>query len=238
MPTALHRQSFDRVAAPLKSFGVALAVALVGAVAGLASAALAPPVFRLVAPPESPLGRVLFDHLVQPGMGVFAAGYVWWRWRGDPDRVLRLRRPSLEGVAWIVLGPAAYEALVRVVRVGVLAAGLEAGGHGARPATWEVLLANPAVALPALAVLFLVMAPMEEFLYRGVVHAELADGFGVATRVVLGAALFGLMHLFLSGGLSSLLLTWAGGLVFAAAYERTDTLLVPAAIHALYWLAT
>jgi membrane protease YdiL (CAAX protease family) len=235
MSTALRGRVLDRVPDSLGGFGAALAVAVGGAVAGLISALVTPPVYGAVAPPESALGGLLLRFVVQPGMGAFAAGYLWWR---SDLELPRPRRPTLEGVVWIAIGPPAYEGVTAVARVGVSALGLATGDHAGGPATWRVLVENPALAVPGLLVLFVVVAPMEEVVYRGLVHAELAAAFGVAGRVVLGASLFGAMHFLLSGGVSSLLLTGAGGLVFAAAYERTDNLVVPVAIHALYWLAT
>lgn len=234
--TGIQKRIAARVPISLRVTIAAVGVSLGGAATGLVSALVVPQLYSTVVSPETAFGEVLSNFIVQPGMGVFAAGYLWWR--GNTEQALRVDRPSAEGLLWIATGPLAYEVLTALTRTVITAIGLESGGHHGGPATWEVLLANPVIILPALVVMFGLMAPMEELVYRGIIHAKLSSAFGIAGRVMLGATLFGLMHLILSSGVSSFLLTSVGGLVFATAYERTDNLLVPVAIHALYWLAT
>jgi membrane protease YdiL (CAAX protease family) len=77
---------------------------------------------------------------------------------------------------------------------------------------------------------------MEEFLYRGVVHDVLEPVLGPLGRVLVGALLFGGMHVFLSGGVVSLLFTSIFGAILGAAYERTENLAVPIIAHAGHWL--
>jgi hypothetical protein len=77
---------------------------------------------------------------------------------------------------------------------------------------------------------------MEEILYRGVVHDTLEPAIGSPGRVLVGGLLFGGMHLFLSGGVVSLLLTSIFGFLVAGGYERTKNLTVPIMAHAGHWL--
>jgi hypothetical protein len=84
--------------------------------------------------------------------------------------------------------------------------------------------------------MFAVMAPMEEILYRGVVHDALEPAIGSLGRVLVGGLLFGGMHLFLSGGIVSLLLTSILGVLAAGSYEQTQNLTVPIMAHAGHWL--
>lgn len=217
------------------TFVVAVGLTLGGVIAGfLAAAFLSEPLYGLLAAEGTALGDVLRSYVVQPGFGVLALAYVLYR--GDTDRFVRLRRPSLEGVAWIALGPWAYVILSESVMWLAIRLDLFAVGVHADPATWRVLFANPAILLPALFVMLVLLAPAEELLYRGVIHGRLEDGFGTTGRVLIGSALFGLMHLFLGGGVGSVFYTAVGGLVFAVGYERTENLLVPAWTHAGFWL--
>ena len=166
-------------------------------------------------------------------MGLFAAGVLLMA--TAPDRYLRFRRPTLEGAAWMALGPVLYWGATATVQFAADAVGwFSSGGHEGVPA-WDVLLSHPQAIGIASAVL-LAMAFAEEAVYRGLVHGVLEWRFGVGGRVALGALLFGLIHVFLSSGIASGVLTAVGGLVFAIAYERTDNLLVPIVIHALIWL--
>lgn len=124
--------------------------------------------------------------VVQPGFGVVAAAYVW---RRDDYRLLnRLQTPSLEGVARIGLGALGYELVVVPAVTPLLPAiGLHHGPHSGT-ATWRVLVAHPSLVLPGLIVMFAVMAPMEELLYRGVVHDILDPVLGPLGRVLVGAS--------------------------------------------------
>lgn len=221
--------------ARLRAAASATGIAVLGVAAGILSALVAGPAYELLLP-DGRLRSAVDGYLVQPGFGIVAAGYAWRR----EEFAVRplLRPPSTEGVLWILLGPAAYEALARAA--GHLLAGLGRepfAAHGDAVPAWRTLAADPALAAFALVVVFAVMAPLEELLYRSVVHDRLAEGFGPAGRTAIGAALFGAMHGILAAGLNSVVLTGVGGLVFAAAYERTDTLVVPVGIHGLYWIA-
>ncbi len=114
--------------------------------------------------------------------------------------------------------------------------GLSHSAHGDTTAKWRVFFDNPEIIVPGLVVMFVIMAPMEEALYRGVVHDVLEPALGSLGRVLVGGFLFGAIHLFLSGGLASLLLTSIFGVLLAAGYERTNNLVVPIIAHAGYWL--
>jgi len=113
--------------------------------------------------------------------------------------------------------------------------GLSHGAHDGT-ATWQVLLQHPEIIVPGLVIMFGVMAPMEEMLYRGVVHDALGPAIGSPGRVLIGGLLFGGIHLFFSGGIVSILLTGILGVLVASAYERTKNLTVPIIAHAGYWL--
>jgi CAAX amino terminal protease family. len=158
-------------------------------------------------------------------------------WRSDDSNPLdRIQMPSLQGVAWIGIGVVGYQLAVRAVTPILSMLGLSPGAHTGTTARWRVFLAQPEIIGPALVIMFVIMAPMEEILYRGVIHDALDPAIGSAGRVLVGGLLFGGMHFLLSGGVISLLFTSIGGVLLAAGYERTDNLTVPILAHAGYWL--
>ena len=173
------------------------------------------------------------SYIVQPGFGLVAACYIWWR--DDYNLLDRIQMPSIEGIAWIGFVPIGYEIAVRAVTPVLLMLGLSHGTHGGT-ATWRVFLDHPEIIIPGLVIMFAVMAPMEEILYRGVIHDALEPAIGSPGRVLIGGLLFGGIHLFLSGGIVSILLTSILGVFAASAYERTKNLTVPIMAHAGYWL--
>lgn len=212
----------------LRALLVALGLSLGGVAFGSLSALAVPVLYDALAPPGSPGNRLLHRYLVQPGFALLAVGYV--AYRGETDRFVRLRRPPAEGVLWIASGVV----LERGTRA--LSEAAFGAAHDGGPAKWEVMLADPLVIPLVLLVTFVLMAPAEELLYRGVIHGRLRGSFDVVPRVLVGAGLFGLLHLFLSGGVPSLVTTSLTGLALAVAYERTDTLVVPVGMHGVVWL--
>lgn len=112
----------------------------------------------------------------------------------------------------------------------------EAGEQGIQ----DVGTGQPELLLLLIPVMFLVVAPIEEFLFRGVVQGRLREVLSRWPGVLLASALFTAIHyLGLSGGrplanvaLLSVLLVPA--VVFGVVYEVTGNLVVPVLVHALY----
>lgn len=77
-----------------------------------------------------------------------------------------------------------------------------------------------------------ILAPIgEELVFRGIIFARLIRVFGARVSIILGGATFGVAH---ASDLSDkVIATAASGAVLCWAYFRTQTLLVPIAIHAL-----
>ncbi|MGQ3330692.1 lysostaphin resistance A-like protein [Halorubrum sp. FL23] len=217
-----------------RSVAGALILAGLGVVAGFASLFVINPLYAGIGAVWPAFGELLNSYLIQPGFGLVAAGYIWWR--DDYNPLDRVQTPSTEGLAWIGLTPVAYELTVRAVSPLLSMIGLSHGGHSGGTVKWRAFLEQPELIIPGLVVMFLIMAPMEELLYRGVIHDTLGRTMGSLGRVLVGGLLFGGMHSFLSGGLVSLLLTTILGLLVAASYERTKNLVVPIMAHAGYWL--
>lgn len=217
-----------------RSVAGAVAVATLGVVAGFGSVFAVNPLVTVLEAEWVLLGELVRSYSVQPGFGLLVAGYIWWR--DDYNPLERIQVPSFEGVAWIGLGVIGYELAVRAVTPILPLIGLSHSAHGDTTAKWRVFFDNPEIIVPGLVVMFVIMAPMEEALYRGVVHDVLEPALGSLGRVLVGGFLFGGIHLFLSGGLASLLLTSIFGVLLAAGYERTNNLVVPIIAHAGYWL--
>lgn len=215
-----------------RSMAGAVALMILGVVAGIVSAFVVSPLYASVGTEWPAFEELLNSYVVQPGFGLVAGGYVWWR--GDYNPFDRVQTPSIEGVAWIGFAPIMYELTVRAVTPLLPMIGLSHGGHSGT-VKWRALLNQPELIVPGLVVMFLIMAPMEELLYRGVIHDTLGRTIGAPSRVLVGGLLFGGMHL-LFGGLDSLLLTTTFGFLLAAGYERTENLVVPIMAHAGYWL--
>ena len=222
------RTGFGAREEPIRTLGVALGLSLAGVIVGGVSAVTVPTIYGAVVPRGTFGFDLLQRYLVQPGFALVAMAYIFYR--GDFARYVRLRPLSIEGVAWIASGI--------VVEWGTRLLSEVAFGatHGNWVPKWTILVADPTTIPLALVVIFVVMAPAEELLYRGAIHGRLREGFDVVPRVAAGAILFGVPHLIFSGGLPSFVVTSVTGLWFATAYERTDNLVVPIGMHGVIWL--
>ena len=150
---------------------------------------------------------------VQLGFAVVAAGYLFGV--DDRSRYLKLRRPTIEDVVWIVALPGISAALSIALTTGLPVLGIAVPTHNGSVGTAELLLQQPmlwAVAIPAL---YLFAAPVEELLYRGIVQGRLRPHLGTAGVVFVSGVAF--------------------GFVWAFVYERTENLAVTAVSHAMFW---
>jgi membrane protease YdiL (CAAX protease family) len=216
-----------------RSVGGAVSLATLGVIVAFASIVVVDPLFAIIEAEWTLFGELLDGFIIQPGFGLVAVCYIWWRDNYNP--LDRTQMPSVEGVVWIGLIPIGYEMAVQAVTPVLPTLGLSHGAHSGT-VKWRVFFDHPEIILPGLVVMFAVMAPMEEILYRGVVHDALEPAIGSLGRVLVGGLLFGGMHLFLSGGIVSLLLTSIFGVLVAGSYERTQNLTVPIMAHASHWL--
>lgn len=219
----------------LAAFGLATGGFVVGVI-GLLLTRPAAAVLGLV-------GTEAFEYasstLIQVGFALFAVGYLFTR--TDRERFVRFRRPSAEGVAWILLG------MPLVVYLGVatgalLTTVLGPAAHHGSSADELTLIANLHLLPVAIGWQLLFAAPAEELVYRGIVHGRLRVAFDTVGVVLFGALAFGFMHflvgLLTPGSVSALrwgLSAVVPGLVWGLAYERTDNLVVPTVLHFASW---
>lgn len=155
------------------------------------------------------------------------------------EAFVRVRRPTPADVLWVLGVLVALVGAFTLLETSAIPSG-EVVVHGGG---WQLpaLAAGPVVA--RLLVDPLIAAPAEELLFRGIVQGRLRVAFGPVPAVAAAAVLFGLLHAAfgLLQGLPPIeVFGWGlGATVFGffvgAAYERTDNLLVPAAIHVLAW---
>jgi len=103
----------------------------------------------------------------------------------------------------------------------------------------EIAAAQPTFLL-ALAFLSIVLiAPAEELLFRGAIQGRLRQGFSAVPAIVITSVLFGSLHLgnYIGSILPILLavsLIVVISLILGALYERTQNIVVPISVHAIY----
>jgi membrane protease YdiL (CAAX protease family) len=104
----------------------------------------------------------------------------------------------------------------------------------------EIGMQNPEVLLLLIPASILLIGPGEELLFRGVVQGRIREVFGPISGVLIPSVIFAGLHWFaLSGGspqgnLVALGILVVPALVFGAAYEYSENIVVPSLIHGLY----
>lgn len=146
------------------------------------------------------------------------------------------RIPSLTDLLWAGAGYVGALSLI-------LAAGLLLTLLNLQPETTnraaQAGMENPELLLWMVPLSFLVIAPAEELLFRGVVQGRLREAFRPGIAIPATAGLFAAVHYFsLTGGSGArfiaIAILFLPSLVFGYAYERTRNIVVPMLIHGAY----
>ncbi|MFW5965211.1 MAG: CPBP family intramembrane glutamic endopeptidase, partial [Halodesulfurarchaeum sp.] len=125
----------------------------------------------------------------------------------------------------------------------IILAGLALSFFQAEPETAnqaaQLGIENPEFLLWLVPLSLFVIAPAEEFLFRGVVQGRLREAFSARVAIPIAAAIFALVHyVSLTGAAGDRLVAVAvlflPSLVFGVTYERTKNLVVPILVHGFY----
>lgn len=172
-------------------------------------------------------------------MLALALGYLYWR----EGALLRSHRESLVGIRT----PTRRDAVVILAGFVVLLVVMVVSEFlftlfdvdTAENVAIERGMNHPELFLVLLPIQFLLTAPGEELLFRGVIQGLIRNAYGILPGVLLAAAIFALFHvpaLLGSGGdvLPVLLVLFVSGALLGFFYEYTGNLVVPVVIHALW----
>ncbi len=177
---------------------------------------------------------VLLALTVVGQLGFLLIGYLYVRRTGLP---VRMAIPDRRDVGYLVGGVVVALALAVTLSLVLAVLDLLPGSVIA-----DTGMADPAFFV-GLAVLSVVLVgPVEEFLFRGVIQGRLRRAFGPVGAVVGASLLFGAMHLANYTGavvpvIAGASLVATVSLVFGALYERTGNLVVPMVAHGAYNVA-
>ena len=170
-------------------------------------------------------------------VGLAGTGVSYLAIRGLEVRsYVRMRVPSLSDVGWAVGGY--FTALSLIFLAGLVLTMLQVRPETTNRAA-QAGMENPELLLWMVPLSFLVIAPAEEFLFRGVIQGRLREAFTPLVAIPATAAIFATVHFFsLTGGSGARMIVIAilflPSLVFGYAYERTTNLVVPIFIHGAY----
>ncbi|MFC7096893.1 CPBP family intramembrane glutamic endopeptidase [Halobaculum marinum] len=115
----------------------------------------------------------------------------------------------------------------------------QTGAPTAENSVAQIGAENPEVLLLLIPAAFIFIGPGEEILFRGVVQDRLREAFSAWVAIPVASVIFGAVHFVALTGAAPGRIVTIGilstlTLVFGAAYEYTDNLVVPAFIHGAY----
>lgn len=223
--------------ATVRRVGTGVGLMLLGIVFGVLGVNITYQLATLVGVAETDYGQWITGYGLQYGLLVLAVAYT--RYRGATDQFIQIKRVTFEGAVWIVLAPFLLIGMSIGFDPALAAIGIEMSAVD--PTTDPTETVTQSVVFFAAA--WLVAAPSEELLFRGVIQSQLRETLGPIPAVIIAATIFALMHVFigiLEGRPIPRIVGWgvetlAAGLIFGAAYERTDNLVIPSVIHATSW---
>lgn len=175
--------------------------------------------------------RVALTVLQFVGFAVGVGGYLVLT---DNRDLVRIRSPSLRDVGWATAGVVGI--VFAAAAVGQLLSAL--GVDVAQNQVVETGRSNPRFFLYMIPVSLLFVGPFEELVFRGTVQGLLRRAWTSWGAILVASAMFGIVHYVALTGtgsrLSYIAVAATLGIILGYLYERTENLLVPAAVHGVY----
>ena len=172
-------------------------------------------------------------------VGFIGLGAAYFRARGFGWRRLRsylgVRLPTLREVGVVAAGYVAILGTLLVVVSIVLRFLPEPAENGGA----ETFASNPELIPAGIVVMFLVVGPAEEFLFRGVVQNRLREQLSAVPAVAAAATIFASLHVIALAGSPDAVAVTVGlllvpGVVLGVVYEYTGNLVVPWLLHSTH----
>jgi len=222
---------------PLHAAGVAVGLGVLGMVLLVIVSVLIQGVGLFVGVSEAAL--LVVSVSIAQYVGFVGLALVYLRRRGldwaGVRSYLGVRVPTLREVGVVAGG---YVVLI-VVLVSVAAVVTRFLPEPAENQAAATAAQNPEIIPVLVVVMFLVVGPCEEVLYRGIVQQRLRERLSVAPAIAIAAAVFAAVHVVaLAGSPSAMAVTivvlFFPGLVLGAVYEYTGNIVVPALLHSIH----
>jgi len=219
--------------ARLRSVGAAAAVALTGFAIAFVALILIVNVVAAAGVELSDTVQLVVSLVAIQGVGFPVTALLYLRYRDLPLSYLDIEWPSLREVGIAVGGWLLILAFTVVVATLISATNTEPAQNSAG----QTAIENPEFIPYLIPLVFLLNAPGEELLFRGVIQNRLRENFGPAASILLAASMFAPAHVVSLLGspqavLLSIAILFAPAIVFGAVYEYTDNLTVPSLCHA------
>jgi membrane protease YdiL (CAAX protease family) len=215
----------------LRAFGGAFFVVALAFLVAVVFVSLAQPLLAALGVPlGSALGRALVSVAQFVGFGVAAVGYLAATEQWD---LVHVRAPTARDARWVLGGFLGLLGLYLAVTYGLSALGV----RGAESDLIAQGSDQPLYYLYLVPVTVLLVGPTEELVFRGVVQGSFRRAYGPAFAVFAASAVFAAIHWSSfsgSGRFVTLGVILVLGGTLGVLYEKTENLVVPAAVHGLF----
>lgn len=214
----------------LRAAGVAIGLTLLAVfLSAIVGTVLAIPLFVVGFDLQST--AVLVSLLLGGQIGFFAARYLYVHRYG---LTVRLTRPTQPDLVYAIGGT-----IVALVFATVAGGVLELLGLTPVSVLDEFVTTDPLVLIWLAFLSIVIVAPAEEYVFRGVIQGRLRNTFTPWGAILIASLLFGSMHFGNWTGSLATVVGWAllisgVGIIMGILYERTQNLVVPIIAHAVY----
>ncbi|MXR52240.1 CPBP family intramembrane metalloprotease [Halovenus sp. WSH3] len=158
----------------------------------------------------------------------------------DIREYLGLRVPSLKELGVVILGYFGIIVLAIVVSTIIALLGTEPASNESANQLTQSAGTDPVLIAGVFALMFLVIGPCEEILYRGVIQNRIRERFDVVPGIVAASIIFASVHVVALGSTdpvavaTTISILSVTALVLGAVYEYTGNLVVPWLLHSLH----
>jgi membrane protease YdiL (CAAX protease family) len=186
-------------------------------------------------------GTVIGQYIGFAGLSVWYLRYRGLNWESVRG-YLGIHRPSLRQIGLIPLSWLVIILGAAIVTVGaqIITELLGSGQPGeAEQGITEVLADNPEFVPLAIVIMFLVVGPCEEILFRGIVQGRLREHLSAVPAIGITSVFFAVLHVggiggSLQGTIIAVSVLAVAGAVLGSLYEYTQNLVVVALLHGFH----
>lgn len=158
----------------------------------------------------------------------------------DIREYLGVRFPSLKDLGMVIVGYIGILGLVIIVSIVITLLQLESAQNESAQQLTESAGTDPILIAGVFALMFFVVGPCEEILYRGVIQNRLRERFSAVPGIIAASVIFASVHVIGVGTTDPVaILTFISvlsvtALVLGVVYEYTGNLVVPWLLHSLH----
>lgn len=161
--------------------------------------------------------------------------------KDEPWTYIKIYQPTIQDIGWIIAIPVLLVGVSYILEPALTNLGLPASELPVSET--PNIIEQPSLLLIVFVWWYLIAAPSEELLFRGIIQGRLRETFTAGPAILFMSVCFMIPHTLLvvidGSGAGAILMQsiqiFVSGLAFGIAYEKTGNLVVPSVGHAIMW---